>query len=281
MLRLASLLWRLRRATTMETGLFEIQADYMREFRQGCQVNPASREVVYALFGRADSISFDPTSHGMTNGTEAVPNSGPKSVEPVVDPAADLARCFLRLANLPSYPLDRLSRYEAILWRTIVCSRCFGPPQTTRKRAPFSVSVAGKTSRPMDASTIEPPDCPMPTRTRPRWADVPADAGGRPVKPNLQRGINMLSFLIALEIRMGQVLVRNLDDRVIESLKTKAELKGRSLEQELRDVLTNAAPLTPEEKIALFHKLRAVTPPLGDVDVRAAIRRGRDDEFDE
>jgi antitoxin FitA len=80
---------------------------------------------------------------------------------------------------------------------------------------------------------------------------------------------------------MGQVLVRNLDDRVIESLKTKAELKGCSLEQELRDVLTNAAPLTPEEKIALFRKLRAMTPPLADVDVRAAIRHGRDDEFDE
>ena len=80
---------------------------------------------------------------------------------------------------------------------------------------------------------------------------------------------------------MGQVLVRNLDDRVIESLKTKAELKGRSLEQELRDVLTNAAPLTPSEKVALFHKLRATTSPLGEVDVRAAIRRGRDDEFDE
>ena len=28
----ASLLWRLRRATTMETGLFEIQADHLREF---------------------------------------------------------------------------------------------------------------------------------------------------------------------------------------------------------------------------------------------------------
>lgn len=80
---------------------------------------------------------------------------------------------------------------------------------------------------------------------------------------------------------MGQVLVRNLDDRVIESFKTKAELKGRSLEQELRDVLTNAAPLTPSEKIALFHKLRATMPALGDVDVGAAIRRGRDDEFDE
>ena len=80
---------------------------------------------------------------------------------------------------------------------------------------------------------------------------------------------------------MGQVLVRNLDDRVIERLKTKAELKGRSLEQELRDVLTNAAPLTPSEKVALFHKLRATTAPLGEVDVRAAIRHGRDDEFDE
>jgi antitoxin FitA len=80
---------------------------------------------------------------------------------------------------------------------------------------------------------------------------------------------------------VGQVLVRNLDDRVIESLKTKAELKGRSLEQELRDVLTNAAPLTPEEKIAVFKKVRAMMPPVGNVDVRAAIRRGRDDEFDE
>jgi plasmid stability protein len=80
---------------------------------------------------------------------------------------------------------------------------------------------------------------------------------------------------------MGQVLVRNLDDLVIESLKTKADLKGHSLEQELRDVLTNAAPLTPEEKIALFRKLRALTPPISDVDVRAAIRHGRDDDFDE
>ena len=48
-LRLASLLWRLRRATTMETGLFEIQADHLNEFRQARQVNPASREAFYAL----------------------------------------------------------------------------------------------------------------------------------------------------------------------------------------------------------------------------------------
>ena len=45
-LRLASLLWRLRRATTMETGLFEIQADHLREFRQARQVHPAHGDPV-------------------------------------------------------------------------------------------------------------------------------------------------------------------------------------------------------------------------------------------
>jgi antitoxin FitA len=79
---------------------------------------------------------------------------------------------------------------------------------------------------------------------------------------------------------MGQVLVRNLDDRVIESLRTKAELKGHSLEQQLREILTEAAPLSPKEKIDLFRRLRALSPPLGAVDVRAAIRHGRDDEHE-
>ena len=51
-LRLASLLWRLRRATTMETGLFEIQADYLREFRQARQTQPNPQEIIYARFGQ-------------------------------------------------------------------------------------------------------------------------------------------------------------------------------------------------------------------------------------
>jgi plasmid stability protein len=79
---------------------------------------------------------------------------------------------------------------------------------------------------------------------------------------------------------MGQVLVRNLDDRVIERLKLKAELKGHSLEQELRELITSAAPLTGDQKVALARRLRSLSPPLRGVDVRAAIRHGRDDEFD-
>src|SRR5258708_7349157 len=59
-LRLASLLWRLRRATTMETGLFEIQADNLHEFRQARQAHPDSRTVVHAMFGRPDPIEPNP-----------------------------------------------------------------------------------------------------------------------------------------------------------------------------------------------------------------------------
>jgi hypothetical protein len=121
-LRLASLLWRLRRATTIETGLFEIQADHLREFRQARQVLPTARKaVVYAMFERLDSISYNrnSASHDPTNATEVVPSSEASPIGPAVDPNVELARCFLRLANLPNFALDRLSRYEATLWRQV------------------------------------------------------------------------------------------------------------------------------------------------------------------
>jgi hypothetical protein len=51
-LRLASLLWRLRRATTMETGLFEIQADHLSALRKKGSCHSASRQLVYAMSGQ-------------------------------------------------------------------------------------------------------------------------------------------------------------------------------------------------------------------------------------
>src|SRR6266576_1452134 len=114
-LRLASLLWRIRRASTMETGLFEIQAKHLLEFqrtRQAHQDDP--HKIINAMFGRTDPIGsgLDDTHH-ITEDTE--PPLSPN--RNLADQPANLARCFLRLANLPSYPLDRLSRYEATLWR--------------------------------------------------------------------------------------------------------------------------------------------------------------------
>jgi hypothetical protein len=102
-----------------KTGLFQIQADHLSDFRQARQANPTSRAVVYALFGRAESIELGGVSHCITDGTEAASRSGPESAEPVVDRPIELARCFLRLANVPNFALDRLSRYEATLWRQV------------------------------------------------------------------------------------------------------------------------------------------------------------------
>src|SRR6516164_5786989 len=111
-LRLASILWRLRRATTMETGLFEIQAQHLYDYRQSRELLPNSREVIHAVFRRADSVSADPASNPLRN-IETLSDSGMKADAT----ALEFARCFLRLANLPNFALDRLSRYESTLWR--------------------------------------------------------------------------------------------------------------------------------------------------------------------
>ena len=113
-LRLASVLWRLRRATTMETGLFDIQAEQLLEFGQDRRAEAESGKSLYALFGRTGSVDCDRARlDNLRSGSRATSSSAPNSA----DPRADLASCFLGLANLPSYALDRLSRYEAILWR--------------------------------------------------------------------------------------------------------------------------------------------------------------------
>lgn len=117
-LRLASLLWRLRRATTIETGLFEIQAEHQREIRNECHVAPASRQIVFAFVGQ-DSVQPNNLASFSQESTEREPRHAqePGRTGVSLDPSADLARCFLRIANLPNFALDRLSRYEAALWR--------------------------------------------------------------------------------------------------------------------------------------------------------------------
>jgi len=114
-LRLASLLWRLRRATTIETGLFEIQADHLSDFKKTRLVSPAPREIVYALFNA--SSHRQAKSVDLASATETNQAPGPTSIQCQVAPDVELARCFLRLSNLPNFALDRLSRYEVILWR--------------------------------------------------------------------------------------------------------------------------------------------------------------------
>ena len=120
-LRLASLLWRLRRATKVETGLFEIEArDLVRCEPTSC-VDPASREIVYAVFRRkgAPRIDRDPTPDSLPTPANALAKLDPDDVASRVGPATDLAHCYLHLADLPSFALDRLGRYELMLWRQV------------------------------------------------------------------------------------------------------------------------------------------------------------------
>lgn len=98
-LRLASLLWRLRRAPKLETGLFEIQADDHAS-NQTLPCSP-SRDVVHPSVGRVEAVSFD-TSRGTAGGAPQESWAGPETVEGAVRPAAELAYCLLRFANLPT-----------------------------------------------------------------------------------------------------------------------------------------------------------------------------------
>src|SRR5213596_1492841 len=66
-LRLASILWRLRRATITETGLFEIQAEHLRDHRQSRQLLLDSRDVIHAAFGPTDFVGAHAVSHSARN----------------------------------------------------------------------------------------------------------------------------------------------------------------------------------------------------------------------
>ena len=91
--------------------------------------------------------------------------------------------------------------------------------------------------------------------------------------------LNMLSFLIALEIAMGQVLVRNLDDRVIESLKTKAELQGRSLEKSCVTFSPVPTLNAPEKSLRSINCERLCR--CSENRCTRSHSAGRDDEFEE
>jgi len=136
-LRLASLLWRLRRATTIETGLFEIQADHLSNFRRTHQISPASREIVYALFNA--NSDRQAASQGLANVTKTGPR--PDSAQSQVTPDVELARCFfaaLQSAQLCPRPSQSLRSYPLAPSRAdSVCARQFGSPQTAGEKAAF------------------------------------------------------------------------------------------------------------------------------------------------
>jgi hypothetical protein len=116
-LRLASLLWRLRRATAIESGLFKIQAKHLLQFRQRRQAHQKRQEIIDGVYRNALATDEDMQQDDETSSSSSTLDPGPPSTVEPVDPSDNLTHSFVRLSNLPTYPLDRLSRYEATLWR--------------------------------------------------------------------------------------------------------------------------------------------------------------------
>jgi hypothetical protein len=102
-LRLASVLWRLRRATSIETALFEALAAE--------PINHESGHSGPTLVADADLSIQGQLRLGATRPCDSSAENKFQNAQ------KDIADAFLRLAALPTFPLDRLSRYEHLLWR--------------------------------------------------------------------------------------------------------------------------------------------------------------------
>ena len=130
-LRLASVLWRLRRATGIESALFDSVT--------------AKLDSVELRYSGPPLVAGGDLSSLKQIIRETALNSEPAArSEPGPNDQKDIGDCFLRLTALPTFPLDRLSRYEYLLWRqarqiviTLESLR-FGARPGSRSSFPFS-----------------------------------------------------------------------------------------------------------------------------------------------
>ncbi len=113
-LRLASVLWRLRRATAIESGLFKIQAQHLLQFRQARRGHLRRQQVIDHLYG---NVVASGAEEPVAAATDHGPHVDAQSPQADADRFDDLTRSYNRLTNLSACPLDRLHRYEAALWR--------------------------------------------------------------------------------------------------------------------------------------------------------------------
>ena len=101
-IRLASLLWRLRRSVAIESGLFQIhdQISHKRRLRKNKERLDGSLEIFHKLINqpREQSVS-DNESNGLRS----------QSASQSTSQCLELARSFLRLADLNGGALERIA----------------------------------------------------------------------------------------------------------------------------------------------------------------------------
>jgi hypothetical protein len=93
----------------------EARLNFIARDRQRRQAHQKRQHIIESVYRDAVATEDDMRQNEdkITGGRDADPRS---TAEPA-DQSDDLTRSFVHLTNLPTYPLDRLSRYEATLWR--------------------------------------------------------------------------------------------------------------------------------------------------------------------
>ena len=121
-LRLASLLWRLRRATAIETDLLRIQAEILRDRRLG----HFPERLLNAPLPILRVPACDVKDREETNDNGAPQEDGsyyghaPHQTPQPVGSARQMTLCFQRLANLDNGVFERLGRYESAIARQVI-----------------------------------------------------------------------------------------------------------------------------------------------------------------
>src|SRR5262245_32098262 len=136
--RLASLLWRLHRASAIETGLFEIQGELLLAARQAPSHGPSELGMLPTPT-QVNGYSKAPGSNGPP-ATDQEPLS--RSIRPPLGSnSRAIVQCFLRLSRLDPTLLDRAGSYEDRLWRqaaqTLWTLDAMRRPPSAPARRPF------------------------------------------------------------------------------------------------------------------------------------------------
>jgi hypothetical protein len=148
--RLASLLWRLRRAGAIETGLFELQGEFLLARGQGPSGGPNQPGMLpnaSRANGHGKASGSNGRHHPPAGDQEPLSTSMRPPPLPLRSKSRAIAQCF-SLSNLDPTLLDRVGSYEARLWRqaaqtiwTLEAMRQPPPPMRQRLRhraAPFA-----------------------------------------------------------------------------------------------------------------------------------------------
>jgi hypothetical protein len=114
--RLASLLWRIRRASAIETGVLEMHGELLPARPQDPSRGPDQPGMLQTA-GRANGHKTLPAAN---KSQDPLASTSMRRAPAPWSKGRAIAQCFLRLSNLDPTLLDRVGCYEARLWRQAV-----------------------------------------------------------------------------------------------------------------------------------------------------------------